>query len=107
MEIEIKTELFLDAVTQLKKKGPKIKTKKYLNAKVDLFLLAGMAIFRVESVEVAVPAKGYWGAKVSFPFAVLISYLTAKPVTEVIKIQYLGNQLILENFKITATSTNI
>ena len=107
MQIEISTKEFLELVTQLKKKGPKTNTKKYLNAKVDLFMLAGMAIFRVESVELAVPAKGYWGAKVSFPFAVLISYLTAKPAAEILKIQYLENKIIFENFKISATSTSI
>ena len=102
MEITVSTKDFLNLVEQLKKKGPKNKTKRYLNAKVDLFLLAGMAIFRIENVELAIPAKGYWGAMVSFPFPVLLSYLTAKPIGEDFKIQYQDNKIIIENFKITA-----
>lgn len=107
MQTEINTKEFLELVVQLREKGPKTNTKRYLNTKVDLFMLAGMAIFRVESIELALPATGYWGAKVTFPFAVLISYLTAKPAAEILKIQYLENKIIFENFKISATSTSI
>ena len=107
MQIEINTNEFLELVAQLKKKGPKTNTKKYLNAKVDLFMSAGMATFRVDSIELALQATGYWGAKVTFPFAVLISYLSAKPAAEILKIQYLENKIIFENFKISATSTSI
>jgi hypothetical protein len=102
MEITVNTQEFLKLIEQLKKKGPKTNTKKFLNAKVDLFYLAGMAIFRVESVELAIPAKGYWGAVVSFPFPVLLSYLTAKPTNEEFKIAFLDKKIIFENFKITA-----
>jgi hypothetical protein len=102
MHLDVDSKEFIKLLTEIEKRKPRRKSKKFVQSEVELYYLMGQAIFVVDNIEVGTPAKGNWRGKVSFPKSVLTPYLTIAPKDATIKFAYEDGKIQIENFKMKA-----
>lgn len=103
MYIEVDSAELVRIISEIQKRKPKGRSKKFEQASIELYFLAGLAIFVVETIEISTPAKGQdWSGRVLFPKIVLIPYIKNPPKTPTVRFSYESGKIQIENFKINA-----
>ena len=103
MYIDVDSKELVRVITEIEKRKPKGRSKKFQQADVELYFLAGLAIFVVDTIEISTPAKGQdWRGRVLFPKIVLIPYVKNPPKGPTVRFSYEAGKVQIENFKINA-----
>ena len=107
MYIDVDSSELVRVITEIQKRKPKGRSKKFEQASIELYFLAGLAIFVVDTIEISAPAKGQdWAGRVIFPKIVLIPYIKNPPKVPSVRFSYEAGKIQIENFKINAQLIN-
>jgi hypothetical protein len=103
MYIDIDSKELVRIISEIEKRRPKSRSKKFTQADIELYFLAGLAIFIVDTIELSTPAIGsQWRGRVVFPKIVLIPYIKNPPKVPTVRFSFEDGKIQIENFKIKA-----